>query len=200
MLELQNISFAYEKGKNVLENLSLTLKHGEILAVMGASGCGKSTLLHIVAGLLKPTDGKIISNAKKIAYVFQEPRLFPWLTVEENIAAIAGRETDGQKIRQILSEMELSDVLHQYPAELSGGMKSRVSLARALAYEGDLYLLDEPFAALDEALRQRLSGLLQKRIRQSGASAILVTHQSADAQALADRTVTLFPPAISQKV
>ena len=191
MLEFQNVCFAYGK-KQVLTDLSFTLSDGEILAVMGESGCGKSTLLQLVAGFLKPKSGIILNQACKISYAFQEPRLFPWLTVTENLRAVlSDKDTADSRIADALDAVSLSDAAHLYPDELSGGMKSRASLARALAYGGDLYLLDEPFAALNEELRAELSIKLRERIRQSGASAILVTHQRADAELMADRILML---------
>ena len=191
MLEFQNVCFAYGK-KQVLTDLSFILSDGEILAVMGESGCGKSTLLQLVAGFLKPKSGIILNQACKISYAFQEPRLFPWLTVTENLRAVlSDKDTADSRIADALDAVSLSDAAHLYPDELSGGMKSRVSLARALAYGGDLYLLDEPFAALNEELRAELSIKLRERIRQSGASAILVTHQRADAELMADRVLYL---------
>ena len=191
MLEFQNVYFAYDK-KQVFTDLSFTLAKGEILAVMGESGCGKSTLLQLVAGFLKPKKGIIVNKACKISYAFQEPRLFPWLTVSENLRAIlSDKYTADSRIAEALEAVSLSDAANLYPDELSGGMKSRASLARALAYGGDLYLLDEPFAALNEELRAELSATIRERIKQSGASAILVTHQRADAELMADRVLYL---------
>jgi NitT/TauT family transport system ATP-binding protein len=191
MLEFQNVYFAYDK-KQVFTDLSFTLANGEILAVMGESGCGKSTLLQLVAGFLKPKKGIIVNEACKISYAFQEPRLFPWLTVSENLRAIlSDKYTADSRIAEALDAVSLSDAANLYPDELSGGMKSRASLARALAYGGDLYLLDEPFAALNEELRAELSATIRERIKQSGASAILVTHQRADAELMADRVLYL---------
>ena len=191
MLEFQNVYFAYVK-KLVFTDLSFTLANGEILAVMGESGCGKSTLLQLVAGFLKPKKGIIVNEASKISYAFQEPRLFPWLTVSENLRAIlSDKYTADSRIAEALDAVSLSDAANLYPDELSGGMKSRASLARALAYGGDLYLLDEPFAALNEELRAELSATIRERIKQSGASAVLVTHQRADAELMADRVLYL---------
>ena len=194
MLTVTDLHFSYGK-KEVLQGLNLSLQSGEILAVMGPSGCGKSTLLQLIAGQIKPSSGTIQCSAKRIAYAFQEPRLFPWFTVKENLAAVLNsKESEEEKQEKILAALrnvELEECLELYPEELSGGMKSRVSLARALAYEGDLVLLDEPFAALDEALRKRLCERLKAEIKARGASAILVTHQTEDAAQLADRILTL---------
>jgi ABC-type nitrate/sulfonate/bicarbonate transport system ATPase subunit len=192
MLKIHDLSFSYGK-KQVIQNLSLDVKQGEIVAVMGPSGCGKSTLLQLVAGLLKPDSGKIEADSKRISYAFQEPRLFPWMTVKENLRAVLPKslESPEQAILHALEIVELADSAELYPDSLSGGMKSRAALARALVFGGDLYLLDEPFAALDEALRLRLGDRLRQEIKARGATAILVTHHPEDAQRLADRIITL---------
>ena len=192
MLKIQDLSFSYEKNP-VLENVSLQAETGEIVALMGASGCGKSTLLQLIAGLLKPNSGKIEQDFKRIAYAFQEPRLFPWLTVKENLLAVLprGSENADDTISQALELVELSDSAELYPDALSGGMKSRASLARALVFDGDLVLLDEPFSALDESLRIRLCESLKQTFKARGATVIFVTHQQEDAERLADRIVTM---------
>ncbi|MBR3894952.1 MAG: ABC transporter ATP-binding protein [Clostridia bacterium] len=191
MLYLDQISFSYGQ-KKVLENLSLTLNKGELLAVMGPSGCGKSTLLHLIAGLKKPTGGSITANAARISYVFQEPRLFPWLTLEENLRAVLNdQEAEDGRIAKALEAVGLSDAAALYPSQLSGGMKSRASLARALAFGGDLFLLDEPFASLDEVLCGELCVKLRAYFKENGISAILVTHRTPDAQVFADRILQM---------
>ena len=193
MLELRNVSFSYE-NKAVLSNFSLELADGEILALMGPSGCGKTTVLRLVAGLERPHGGVIVSTTPKISCAFQEPRLLPWLTVEENLLAVLeGADRSRTRITEMLARVGLDGAEKLYPHELSGGMKSRVSLARALLYGGDLYLFDEPFAALDETLRQDLCTVLHDHIKKSGASAILVTHRDADAEQLADRVLYMNP-------
>lgn len=193
MLKLNNLCFSYTPGKPVLQNLQLELADGELLALMGPSGCGKSTLLNLIAGLLKPTAGELKTDSRLLAYVFQEPRLFPWLTVEQNLRAVLPPKADAAAIADALALVELPDVGKLYPAELSGGMKTRISLARAVVYGGDLMLLDEPFAALNEELRSRLLQRLKERLKAQGASAVLVTHQREDAVAFADRIVELHP-------
>lgn len=189
MLEFQNVTFSYGK-KKILSDLSFHLEKGEILAIMGESGCGKSTVLNLIAGLRKPQDGSIVCRTDRISYAFQEPRLFPWLTVEENIRAVLpSTENADTVIQNALRAVELEDAASLLPDQLSGGMKSRVSLARALAYNGDLFLLDEPFAALNEDLRLRLTQKLKLYFKENGISAILVTHQTSDAESLADRMI-----------
>ena len=192
MLKVKEITFAFGK-KTVLNNLSLELENGEILALMAPSGYGKTTLLGLVAGILKPQEGEIENTFEKVAYVFQEPRLFPWLTVKENLLAVLDEKDENAEktVFDCLEYVGLSDAADKYPDELSGGMKSRASLARALAYGGDLFLLDEPFAALDENLRHNLAEKLKEHLRARGASAILVTHNKEDAESIADRILTL---------
>lgn len=192
MLKITDLSFSFDK-KKILEDFSLELKKGEILAIMGPSGYGKTTLLRLVAGLLKPQKGEIENAFEKTAYAFQEPRLFPWLTVKENLLAVMGDKDENAKetVLECLELVELSDALDKYPSELSGGMKSRASLARALAFGGDLFLFDEPFAALDEDLRHSLAEKIKEYIQTRGASAILVTHNKEDAENIADRILIL---------
>jgi len=192
MIRFENVSFFYGK-KQILDNLSFSVENGEILAVMGPSGQGKTTLLRLAAGLIKPQTGTVTTDADRISYVFQEPRLFPWLTVGENVAVLFGYDRDviREKVYDLLHYVGLSDSAQMFPAALSGGMKSRVALARALAYEGELFLLDEPFASLDDALRQELSSLFLEYLRKKNSTAIIVTHQRADAERLADRVMEL---------
>ena len=191
MLKIENLFFSFEK-KAIFLDLSLSVKVGETVAVMGESGCGKTTLLRLIAGLEKPQKGTVTCNAKRIAYVFQEPRLFPWLTVAENLRAVmTDREDADQAVLQALETVGLAENAGSYPDELSGGMKIRASLARALVSGGDLFLLDEPFSALNEALRHSLAEKLKVIFKERGISAILVTHQLSDAEILADRIVKI---------
>ena len=190
MLEWKNLCFSYGE-REVLHDLSDTVADGEILAVMGPSGCGKSTLLSLCAGLLTPTGGSLRCNAKRRSMVFQEPRLFPWYNVMDNLRAVLPRDIPEEQIQQALASVELNDSSHLFPAALSGGMKSRVAIARAIAYDGDLFLLDEPFAALDEDLRVRIATRLRAHLKARNATALLVTHLQSDAQLLADRIIDL---------
>ena len=191
MLDIQELCFSYE-NKAVISNFSLQVGRGEILAVMGESGCGKTTLLRLIAGLEKPQLGSVGCHADRIAYVFQEPRLFPWLTVTENLRAVmTDRKDTDSAIREALATVELTEKADSYPDELSGGMKIRVSLARALVSGGDLFLLDEPFSALNEELREVLAKKLKEIFKVRGITAILVTHQLSDAENLADRIIKM---------
>ncbi len=191
MLTLNQLSFSYTKEKPILRNLDLKVKRGELLAVMGPSGCGKSTLMLLLAGLLRPTGGALHSEAQKISFVFQEPRLFPQCTVEQNVAAVLSEAPKDGEIERILAAVGLSDAKALYPHELSGGMRMRASLARALAYGGDLFLLDEPFAALDEARRDELADFLRAHFKERKITAVLVSHDREISERFADRILEL---------
>lgn len=162
--------------KHVLHDFSLDLADGEWLCLLGPSGGGKSTLLHIIAGLQLPDSGTFTCDFGCIGYVFQEYRLLPWLTVQENLTAVTG--CTSMQAKEWLAAMELDGECSNYPGHLSGGMQQRVNIARALVCSPDLLLLDEPFKGLDEALRGRIID----RIRQSheGRSMLLVTHDRAE--------------------
>ena len=180
MLKLTNISHSYGDHA-VLDRRSLTLLPGQRLAVMGPSGCGKTTLLRIALGLLQPTAGTVDNAFRKTAVVFQEPRLLPWRTALENVNLVLGDgKTTLETARSYLRKVKLSDAENKYPRELSGGMQQRVAVARALAAEGDLLILDEPFKAMDEALREQIVAL----VGETKAAIVLVTHEEAEAKLL----------------
>jgi len=178
----------------VLRELSLTISHGEFVAVVGPSGCGKTTLLHLLSGFDQPTSG-VIKRDGRVRMVYQQDGLFPWLTVAENIAlGLRHLKEDAERKRQtddLLRLIRLEGFENHYPHQLSGGMRQRVEMARALAGESDILLLDEPFSALDYLtrlrLRQELARLLDKRPR----TVVLVTHDIEEAAQLADRIVVL---------
>lgn len=180
MLKLTNISHSYGEHA-VLQNQNLTLLPGQRIAIMGPSGCGKTTLLRIALGLLKPTAGTVENTFRKTAAVFQEPRLLPWCTALENVNLVLG---DGKSTLETaatyLEQVHLSEAADKYPRELSGGMQQRVAVARALAADGDLLILDEPFKAMDEALQEQIIAL----VNQTKAAILLVTHEEAEAKAL----------------
>ena len=180
MLKLTNISHYYG-GHKVLENVSLTLEPGKRIALMGPSGCGKTTLLRIALGLMKPSSGTVENDFCKTTAVFQEPRILPWMTALENVnLVLSDRKATLDKAKEYLELAALGDALNKYPRELSGGMQQRVALARALAAEGDFLVLDEPFKAMDESLRNRMIGLVGER----DCAILLVTHEAEEAAAL----------------
>ena len=190
---------------NVLDSIDLTLHKNELVAIIGASGCGKSTLLRLASGLEQAEQGSILLDGKpltgilpQISLVFQEARLFPWLTVAQNIAL--GMEHRGlgtaDKAEQIvgyLSMVGLSGFAEAFPHQLSGGMAQRVAIARGLASQPDILLLDEPFGALDALKRQQLQDALVNIRQQTQLSILLVTHDVEEALYLADRVVVMSP-------
>ena len=180
MLKLTAVSHSYGNHP-VLQNVDLTLLPGQRLALMGPSGCGKTTLLRVALGLVKPTCGTVENTFRKTAVVFQEPRLLPWRTALQNVNLVLG---DGKNTldaaKQHLTQVQLENALHKYPRELSGGMQQRVAVARALAAKGDLLILDEPFKAMDDALRQQIIDL----VAQTEAAVLLVNHEEAEAKKL----------------
>lgn len=180
MLKLTRITHSYG-DRPVLKELSLTLQPGQRIALMGPSGSGKTTLLRIALGLLIPTSGTVENSFRKTAVVFQEPRLLPWRTALENVNLVLGDNgSTAEKARSCLAQLGLGDAADKYPVELSGGMQQRAALARAMAVEGDLLILDEPFKAMDEALRNQVIAL----VAQTKAAILLVTHELSEAEAL----------------
>lgn len=182
MVKLDRVSFSYG-GAPVLTDVSLTLPRDGAVCLFGPSGCGKTTLLRLIAGLESPTDGSVRREVSRVAMVFQENRLAPWLTVRENLLLVTD---DALAVERALSAVSLRDAAEQYPDELSGGMQRRVALARALAFGGELLLLDEPFNGLDDALKETVATALRERF--AGCPIVLVTH-SLDEAKLFDATV-----------
>ena len=174
----------------VFDGLDLDVARGERVAILGASGCGKSTLLRCVAGLER-SDAGTIATTGEIGVVFQEPRLFPWLDVERNVAFPARTDAERARVPNVLALVGLAHAAMQLPKELSGGMAQRAALARALVRDPALLLLDEPFAALDALRRIELRAAVREILEFTRASAMLVTHDVDDALALADRVVVL---------
>ena len=187
MLELKDISVRYD-GKSVLSGCGLSLGDGERLALMGPSGCGKTTLLRVALSLQPPDMGSVSGDPGRTAAVFQEPRLLPWRTAAENVNVVLSDTPDTMpEALSMLERVELSDAVEKYPAELSGGMQQRVSIARALAFRPDLLVLDEPFRGLDDELRGRMVSLLSASL--PSASLLLVTHSEEEAEALGCRVL-----------
>ncbi|EPR9360700.1 ABC transporter ATP-binding protein [Acinetobacter baumannii] len=182
-----------------VNNVSLDVKAGEFLVIVGPSGCGKSTLLDLLAGLTTPTSGEIKIDGKSITgpgldrgIVFQQYALFPWLTALENIefgleAKGIGKDERYKTAQHYLKLVGLADFQHHYPNELSGGMKQRVAIARSLAYNPDVLLMDEPFAALDAQTRETLQAELLRIWQQTGKTVVFITHSIDEAIYLGQR-------------
>ena len=180
MIEARDLTVTFG-GRTVLRDVTLTVPDGGHIALMGPSGCGKTTLLRVLAGLQAPDSGTVRVEPGRMACVFQEPRLLPWRTAAENVNAVLSDRA--QTMPQARAWLErLADARDQYPAALSGGMQQRVAIARALAYDAPVLLLDEPFRALDAALRARVIACIAAETR--GRTLVLATHDPADADAL----------------
>ncbi|MBR1659014.1 MAG: ABC transporter ATP-binding protein [Oscillospiraceae bacterium] len=175
MISAEGIIVSYG-GTPVLRNCSLHVSAGERVLLTGPSGCGKTTFLRVLAGLVKPEAGYVRLGGKA-AMVFQEPRLFPWLTAERNLALVTARPRDW------LERVGLAEAAGKYPSELSGGMRQRLNICRALAAEGEILLLDEPFKGLDGPLRREIAALTAEYA--AGRAAVLVSHDAED-RAMAD--------------
>ena len=182
-------------GIVVIRDLSFDLARQSFTCLIGPSGCGKTTTLRIMLGLDTEFKGDISASLRRdrIAPVFQEPRLLPWRTVEQNIRLALPPDLAEKDLDPILSEVELDGFRHSYPAELSLGMARRVALARAFSVEPAVLLLDEPFVSLDEATADRLRGLLSELWRSARVTVLMVTHNLREAVRLADRLVILSP-------
>ena len=195
MIRFENVSFAYGQ-KQVIKELSFSVSDGEILAVMGPSGCGKTTLLQLAAGLRKPQSGTVTTNAERISYVFQEPRLFPWLTVEENIGyGLRIKHVDPaiikERVANVMEIVGLTKYANYYPRQLSASMLQRVVIARAFAVEPELLLMDEPYGQLDLQLKYHLEDELLNLWKKTGTTVIFITHNIEEAVYLSDRILVL---------
>lgn len=197
-LEVQGLAKDYGDNQ-VLRNVKLEVVPGEFLAIVGHSGCGKSTLLRLLAGLERPSAGTVLLNGKPLQnlepttrVMFQTPRLFPWRRVLENVGIGVHHRKDWRKrAERVLRQVGLSDKRREYPAFLSGGQRQRVSLARALASEPSLLLLDEPLGALDALTRLEMQRLVEELWQTQKFTAVLVTHDIQEAVLLADRIILL---------
>jgi nitrate/nitrite transport system ATP-binding protein len=206
-LRVENVGMTFETGKGsfvALERIDLTIRKGEFVSLIGHSGCGKSTLLNMVAGLLQPTEGGILLAEREIGgpgpdrgVVFQNHSLLPWLTCFDNVYLAVERVFQEkktalkQRTHKALAMVGLTQAESKYPQEISGGMKQRVGIARALAIEPKVLLLDEPFGALDALTRANLQDELMRIVENTHATVLMVTHDVDEAVLLSDRIVMM---------
>lgn len=201
ILQLENISATFRRGREerqVLQNVSLTVQPGEIIAILGASGSGKTTLLRIIAGILAPAAGRVLLGGQDathwpperrgLGYVFQDYALWPHLKVIEHLLLLG---TPAQAAQNLLARVGLADFAQARPEQLSGGQRQRVALARALCRNPTLLLLDEPYSALDPVLREGLRDDVAALLREQGQAALHITHDPDEALSIADRVIVL---------
>ena len=208
-LTVENLSMRFDipNGKSVqaLKNVSITLRTGELLSILGPSGCGKTTLLNIMAGFLAPTEGRVTLNGKAIhgpgadrGMVFQQGALFEWMSVRQNVSfgpRMKGMPKAQTKeiVDHLLDTVGLQDFKEKAVYELSGGMQQRVALARCLANDPDVILMDEPLGALDALTREKMQGLVLKLWKETGKTVVLITHSVEEALLLGERLIVMAP-------
>ncbi|MGY4303356.1 NitT/TauT family transport system ATP-binding protein [Bradyrhizobium sp. USDA 4369] len=209
-IDIRNLSLTFQTGDGpvyALADANLTIAKGEFVSFIGPSGCGKTTLLRVIADLEQPTSGSITVNGlaphearlkRQYGYVFQAPALYPWRTVEANVMLpleVFGRPKAErrERARKHLDMVRLSGFAKKYPWQLSGGMQQRVSIARALSFEPELLLMDEPFGALDEIVRDQLNEQLVKLWNETRKTVVFVTHSIPEAVFLSSRIVVMSP-------
>lgn len=216
-IEIEHVSFEYIGKKTnfpALNDININIEEGEFICLLGNSGCGKSTLLSILSGLNKPSSGRLLIDGNEVvgpgvdrAVVFQHYSLFPWLTAKGNV--LFGIKQSGKKYSKAernelannyLKSVELFEAKDKYPNELSGGMQQRVAVARALALESNILLMDEPFGAIDPKLRLELQELVLKLSKENKKTVIFVTHDIDEALLLADRIFVMEPGKIKEEL
>jgi NitT/TauT family transport system ATP-binding protein len=203
---LEGVSRTFDSGMTAVDRISLNIEPGDFAVLLGPSGCGKSTLLRLIAGLDRPTRGEVAVGGRPprsrgghdLAYVFQDPHLMPWRNVLRNVALPLELRGISKKeryavAREAIEQVGLGEFSRHYPAQLSGGMRMRVSLARALVTDPKLLLLDEPFAALDELTRHALDEQLHQLWHRRGMTVLFVTHSTAEAAFLGRRAIVFSP-------
>lgn len=197
VFESEAVGLTYPDGTEALRNTNVSVASGEFVSIVGPSGCGKSTLLRIASGLIAPTCGST-NRTGTVQFVFQDSTLLPWRSVRKNVSLNlelqkAGKSETEKRTNSALELVGLLDSAEKLPRQLSGGMKMRTSLARSLVCEPDLYLFDEPFAALDEFSRERLNVELLAMLSTRNAASLFVTHSIAEAVFLSHRVLVMSP-------
>ncbi len=210
VIETSDLSLTFETGDgpvHALSNISLTINKGEFVSLIGPSGCGKTTLMRVIADLEQPTEGSISVNGmsphearlkRAYGYVFQAPALYPWRTIGKNIALpleIMGysKEERAERVKKGLDLVNLTGFEKKFPWQLSGGMQQRASIARALSFDPDLLLMDEPFGALDEIVRDKLNEQLLRLWEKTQKTVVFVTHSIPEAVFLSTKIVVMSP-------
>jgi len=201
-LRFTGVGKRFDTGTEALAEVDLSVAPGEFVSVVGPSGCGKSTLLRLASGLSDPTAGRIELCSDRIAYVFQDPTLLPWRSALANVELVLELNSAPHRVpkaerrsmaRRALETVGLAGFERQLPAHLSGGMRMRVSLARALVLDPDVFLFDEPFGALDEITRLRMQEELQRLVHTGSVSALFITHSVSEAVYLSNRVLVMSP-------
>ncbi|MCU1461699.1 MAG: taurine-transporting AtPase [Acidimicrobiales bacterium] len=202
-VSVDGVTHAFRVGKPVLADVSLDVKKGEFVSIVGPSGGGKSTLLNIVAGVLQPAQGRVLYNGteihapnREVGYVTQADRLLYWRTVEQNVRLPlqfrgVRKDAAAESVARVIKLVGLEGYERYYPSQLSGGMRQRVNLARSLVYEPDTLLMDEPFGSLDAYLRVRMQKELSDIVERLAPTVVFVTHDLSEAVALSDRILVL---------
>jgi len=203
LLRIEDVAVRFRGARDVLARMSLTVRAGEFVTLLGPSGCGKSTLLNLTAGTLRPRQGTVTFDGqpvtsvnRNVGYVTQEDTMLPWLTLAANVGLpLRMRRVPRSEAREramaLLTSFGLRNAAALYPAQLSGGMKKRGLLARALIYQPRLLLMDEPFAALDAQMRAQLQSELRRVVMETGVAVLFVTHDLEEAALLSDRVVVI---------
>ncbi len=206
IVKLNSVSVVFQshaKETRALQDISLSFAQGEKIAVVGPSGCGKSTLLRCLCGFIPPASGEILfHNArvkniqKKMGYMFQHYALFPWMTVYDNVAFALKMKSSSagataSEVNRLLKLVHLDEFTSHFPSQLSGGMRQRVALARLLAHDSEIFLMDEPFSALDAMTRWYLRDEVISLLRQTGKTLVVVTHDIEEACLIAERIIVL---------
>lgn len=198
LIEFAGVTKQFDTGTVAIEQADLSIGRHDFVAVVGPSGCGKSTLLRMAAGLERPTSGAVNLSTDSVGFIFQEPTLLPWRTVRANVELCAelsrsGRNATKKRAAEAITAVGLDQFADHLPKTLSGGMKMRASMARALTLSPEVLLLDEPFGALDEMTRLDMQVELQRLYTQRGFTSMFVTHSVSEAVYLANRVVVMTP-------